>query len=56
MRVTSQRLAGLEREARQLRLATEADVNPDTKTGKRTEDTSAADRMKNRESSFAKFD
>ena len=54
--MTSQRLAGLEREARQPRLATEADVKPDTKTGKHTEDASSADRMKNGERSFAKVD
>ena len=43
---TSQRLAGLGHEARQPRLATEPDVEPDTKTRKRTEGTSAADRVK----------
>ena len=37
-RVTNQRLAGLEHEARQPRFATEANVEPDTKTRKRTED------------------
>ena len=47
MRVTNQRLAGLEHEARQPRLATKADVEPDTKTCKRTEDASAAERVKN---------
>ena len=39
MRAINQRLADLEYEARQSRLATEADVEPDTKTRKRTEDT-----------------
>ena len=43
MRATNERLAGLEHEARQPRLATEADVEPGTKTRKRTEGASAAD-------------
>ena len=41
MRRTNQRLAGLEQEARQPRLATEADVLTDTNTRKRMEDTVA---------------
>ena len=45
MRETGQRLTGLEHEARQPRLAMEADVTPDTKTRKRTED-AAADQAK----------
>ena len=45
MRETRQRLAGLEQEARQPRLATEGDVEPDTRIYKRTED-AAADRVK----------
>ena len=35
MRVTNQRFASLEHKARQQRLATETDVEPDTKTRKR---------------------
>ena len=42
MRVTNQRLAGLQHEARQPRLPTEADVEPDKKTRKRTGGASAA--------------
>ena len=45
LRATNQRLADLEHEARQPRLATEADVEPDTETRKRMED-AAADRAK----------
>ena len=41
MRETKQRLAGLELEARQPRLVMEADVIPDTKIRKRTEDAAA---------------
>ena len=37
LRATDQRLAGLEHDARQPHLATEADVKPDTKTCKRAE-------------------
>ena len=54
--MTNHRLAGLEHEARRPRLATEADVEPDTKTRKRTEDTSAADRVKNWDSSSTRVD
>ena len=43
-RSANQRLAGLEQEARQSRLATEADVPTATKTRKRTESASAAER------------
>ena len=60
MRVTNQRLAGLEQEARQSRLATgedvEPDTEPDTKTRKRTEGASAAVRVKNGDSSSARVD
>ena len=45
MRASSQHLAGLKHEARQPRFATEVDVEPDTKTRKRTED-AAVDRAK----------
>ena len=44
-RLKTHRLAGLEHEDRQPRLAMEADVKPDTKTRKRTEN-AAADRAK----------
>ena len=50
MRVTKQRLAGLNHKARQQRFAMEADIKPDTKTRKRTED-AAADRVKHGEKS-----
>ena len=50
---TRHSLAGLEHEARQPRLAMEGDVEPDTKTHKRTED-AAADRVVNRDSSSAR--
>ena len=40
-RETRQRLAGLEQDARQPRLAMEADVASDKKTRKRTEDAAA---------------
>ena len=53
MRDETQRFAGLQHEARQTRLATEADVEPDTKTRKRTED-DAADRVMNGGSSSAR--
>ena len=53
LRVTDQRLAGLEQDARQPRLATEADVLTDSKTRKRTED-AAADRAKHGNSCSAK--
>ena len=43
-REINQRFTGLEHEARQPRLATEADVEADTKTRKRKED-AAADRV-----------
>ena len=45
LRTANKRLAGLENKARQPRLATEADVERDTKTRKRTEE-AAADRAK----------
>ena len=48
-----QRLAGLEQDARQPRLATKADVPTDTRTRKRTED-AAADQAKHGVSFFAK--
>ena len=54
--MTNQRLAGLEHGARQPRLATEADVELDTKTRKRTKDASAVDRVKNGNNSSAKVD
>ena len=54
LRATNQRSAGLPHEARQPRFATEADVEPDTKTRKRTED-SAADRVTNGDSSSARI-
>ena len=38
MRASSQHLAGLKREARHPRFATEVEAEPDTKTRKRTED------------------
>ena len=41
MRCTRQRLVGLEHEARQPRLAMEADVKPDTKPCKRADDATA---------------
>ena len=47
MRVANQRFAGLEHEARQQRLITDADVESDTKTRKRTEDASAENRVMN---------
>ena len=50
MRDTNQCLAGLQHEARQPRLAAEADIEPDTKTRKRTMN-AAADRVKNADSS-----
>ena len=46
MRVANQRSACLEHEAREPRLATEADIEPDTKACKRMEGASAADRVK----------
>ena len=46
MRATSQCLAELQHGAQQPRLTTEADVEPDTKTRKRTEN-AAADQAKN---------
>ena len=52
MRATKQRLAGLEQDARQPRLAMETDVPSDTKTPNRMEDV-AADRVINEDSSFA---
>ena len=53
MRETRQRFAGLEHDARQPCLVIMADVKPDTKTRKRTEDTEA-DRAKYGDSSSAK--
>ena len=55
-RETNQRLAGLEHEARQSRLAQEVDVKPDTKTDKRTEDAEEADREISGDSSSAQAD
>ena len=52
---TNHRLTGLEHEAGQSRLATEADVETDKKTRKCTEGTAAADRAKhNGDSSSAR--
>ena len=56
LRVTNKRSAGLEHEAGQPCHATEADVEPDPKIRKRTEDVSAADRMMNGDSSSARVD
>ena len=56
MRVITQRLAGLEHEARQPRLAPEVDVEPDTKTRKRTEGASVEDPVKNGDSFSAKVE
>ena len=56
MRKTKQRLADLQHEAQQLRFATEADVEPNTKTRKRTESAAAADRTKHGDSSSAWVD
>ena len=53
MRDAKQRLAGLEHDARQPRLATEADIESDTKIRKRTED-AAADRGMNGDISSAR--
>ena len=53
---TNQRLAGLQHKARQPRLATEVDVEPDTKTRKRTEGAAADDRVMNGNSSSARAD
>ena len=55
MRETGQRLAGLEQEARQPRLATEADVKSDTKTCKHMED-AATDRVMSGDSSSTQVD
>ena len=55
MGAANQRLAGLQHEARQPRVATEADVKPDTKTRKRTEN-AAVDRVLNGDSSSARVD
>ena len=49
-------LADLEHEARQSRLVTEANIELNTKTRKRTEGASAADGVKNDDSSSAKVD
>ena len=56
IRETNQRLSGLEHKARQPRLATEADVEPSTKTRKRMEAASAADRVKSGDSSSSRVD
>ena len=56
MRVTNQRLAGLEHDARQVCLAKEADVEPDTKTRRHTEGASAADRVKSDDISSTRVD
>ena len=53
MRATDRRLAGLEQDARQPRLATEADVATDKKTRKRAED-AAADQTKHGDSCSVK--
>ena len=53
IRITRQRFTGLRRETRQPRLATGADVKPDSKTHKRTED-AVADRVMNGNSSTAR--
>ena len=53
MGVTNQRFPSLKHKARQSRLATEADVEPGTKTHKSTED-AAADGAMNRDSSSAR--
>ena len=55
IRETRQRLAGFEHNARQPRLAMEADVKPDTKTRKRPEH-AAADRVMIGDSSSAQVD
>ena len=52
MRATNQRLVGLEHEARQSRLATEADIEAVKKTRKRTESAAAADLAKHNEDSY----
>ena len=54
LRTTDQRLAGLAYEGRQPRLAMEADITPDTKTRKRTED-APANRAKHGDSSSARM-
>ena len=54
VRATKQRLAGLEQGARQPRLAMEADVISDSKTGKRTEGAAAADQAKRGDSYSSK--
>ena len=56
MEATNQRLAGLEHEAGQPRLAAEADVEPDPKTRKCMEDVFAAVRMKDGNSSSVRVD
>ena len=53
MRAIDQRLVGLDHDARQPSLTTEADVPPDKKTHKRAED-AAADQAKHEDSSSAK--
>ena len=53
MRETNQRLAGLQYESRHPRLATETDVETDTKTRKRVKD-GAEDRVFNGESAYAR--
>ena len=55
VRVTDQRLAELQHEAQQPRLATEADVESDMKTRKRTKD-AAAVREKHGDSSSTRVD
>ena len=54
MRVANQLFAGLEHKARQQRLVTEADAESDTKTRKRTENASAANRVMNGDISSTK--
>ena len=55
MKVTKQRLAGLQHQAQQPRLTTEGDVKTDKKTRKRTKG-AAADRMKHGDTSSARVD
>ena len=55
MRTTSQRLAGLQHEGRQPRLASGADAKPGIKTRRQTEE-AAVDRVKNGDSSSSRVD
>ena len=56
MKHTNQRLGGLQYKSWRPFLATEADVEPDTKTLKRTENAAAADQVKNGDCSSARVD